>query len=187
MLGYLDVGTIEPGRSWVPRAKPYRLDYWRAWREWYADVDAPAYRLLLQGVAGSLLAKGFDGLLLDNVDMTETHPAQTAGMRALVVAIARLVHARHGYVFAQNGADVIGPLIPYLDGWNREDANRGAGALAELRRMRARGLLVLATDYAAAPDPAAVRAACRAGALPFVSNRELTRVPRTALRCQRPR
>src|SRR5437763_15234327 len=31
VLGYLDVSTIEPYRSWYERAKPYRLEYWADW------------------------------------------------------------------------------------------------------------------------------------------------------------
>ncbi|HET7568015.1 MAG TPA: endo alpha-1,4 polygalactosaminidase [Gaiellaceae bacterium] len=201
VLAYLDAGTIERGRGWFPRAKRYRLDYWPDWGEWYAEVSAPGYRALVGGVARSFLAKGFDGLFLDNVDMVETHPAQRAGMTALVRSLASLVHGRGGFLFAQNGEDAIGPLVRWLDGWNREDvtgtydfaakryvavpAADRAAALAALRRMRAKGLLALATDYlpAGRSTAAAVAAACRAGALPFVGDVELTRVPARPLRC----
>src|SRR4051794_814062 len=47
VLGYLSVGTIEPGRSWFAAAKPYRLDYWDDWGEWYADVSKPGFRDLI--------------------------------------------------------------------------------------------------------------------------------------------
>ena len=204
VLAYLDVGTIEPGRSWFPRAKPYRLDYWQDWGEWYANVDARPYRTLIAGsVAPALLAKGFDGLFLDNVDMTETHAGQAPGMLALVRSLARLVHAHGRYLFSQNGEAVIGPTLPYLDGWNREDVSGtfdfaakryvavsrsdSVAALAALRRLRARGLLTLATDYVSRGNEAATKraiaAACAAGALPFVTNIDLTRIPRAAQRC----
>ena len=204
VLAYLDIGTIEPGRSWFPLAKPYRLDFWPDWGEWYANVDAPPYRTLIaRRVAPELLAKGFDGLFLDNLDMTETHSVQTPGMLALVRSLARLVHAHGRYLFSQNGEDVIGPTLPLLDGWNREDVSGtfdfaakryvavppadSAAARAALRRMRARGLLTLATDYVSLGNRAATRraiaAACAAGALPFVTNIDLTRIPRNAQRC----
>ena len=204
VLAYLDIGTIEPGRSWFPRAKAYRLDFWPDWGEWYANVDARPYRKLIVGrVAPSLLAKGFDGLFLDNVDMTETHAGQTPGMLALVRSLARLVHAHGRFLFSQNGEAVIGPMVPYLDGWNREDVSGtfdfgarryvavspvdSAAARAALRRLHARGLLTLATDYVALGNEAATKraiaAACAAGALPFVTNIDLTRIPRNAQRC----
>src|SRR5581483_3599931 len=74
VLGYLDVGTIEPYRSWYQQAKPYRMGYWADWGEWYANVAKPGFRRLIGGrVAPAILRRGFDGLFLDNVDMIETH------------------------------------------------------------------------------------------------------------------
>ncbi len=187
VLGYLDAGTIEPYRPWFRRAKPYRLDYWKQWSEWYAKVDAPDYRKLLLGVAASFERKGLDGLFLDNTDMIETHAKQAPGMRLLVAALAKLVHARGGFLFAQNGADVAGPILRYLDGWNREDVGTDPGAVRDLRAMHAHGLLTLATGYVKESSSSAVerdvRLACRAGALPFVSNLGLTRIPHPPPHC----
>src|SRR5581483_6307649 len=204
VLGYLDVGTIEPYRSWYHLLKPYRLAYWPDWGEWYARVSAPGYRQAIAGaIAPALLGKGFDGLFLDNTDMIEAYPGQTAGMRRLVRALAGLVHGRGRFLFAQNGEDTIGPLVSQYDGWNREDVSATydfarrryvmqsrsdvRAAQAALRRLAAAGLLVLATDYTAAGDRLAaarsVADACAAGALPFVSDIDLTRVPRIPARC----
>jgi len=187
VVGYLDAGTIEPYRPWFRRAKPYRLDYWKQWGEWYANVDAPGFRKLLLGVAGSFERKGLDGLFLDNTDMTETHPKQAPGMHRLVARLAALVHGRGGYLFAQNGADVDGPILRYLDGWNREDVGTDPSAVRDLRTMHARGLLTLATGYVKDAGSSAVgrdiRLACAAGALPFVSNLELTRIPQPPPHC----
>lgn len=188
VLGYLDAGTIEPYRPWYRRARPYRLDYWKAWGEWYANVDAAGYRRLVAGIAASMLRKRLDGLFLDNTDMVETHPSQASGMRVLVARLATLAHRRGGFLFAQNGADVDGPILRWLDGWNREDIGSDPVAAGrELRRMRAHGLLTLATGYVNATNARAVgrdvAIACTAGALPFVSNRELTRIPATPVHC----
>jgi endo-alpha-1,4-polygalactosaminidase (GH114 family) len=187
VLGYLDAGTIEPYRPWFKRAKPYRLDYWKQWGEWYANVDAPGFRKLLRGVATAFERKGLDGLFLDNTDMIETHPKQARGMRLLVASLAKLVHGRSGFLFAQNGADVDGPILRYLDGWNREDIGTDASAVGDLRAMHARGLFTLATGYVKdASSPAVahdIGLACGAGALPFVSNLELTRIPQPPAHC----
>jgi hypothetical protein len=204
LLAYLDVGGIEKGRGWFAPAKPYRLDYWADWGEWYARVDAVGYRRLLVGrVAPGLLRKGFDGLFLDNTDMVESHPQQRAGMTALVRSLAALVHRGHGFLFTQNGEGAIAPLLPYLDGWNREDvtwtydfgANRyvqqpaadTTAAQAALRRIGKAGLLVTATDYVPAGAAGAARQAtanaCAAGALPFASDIGLTRIPLGAVTC----
>lgn len=198
VLAYLDFGTIEAGRGWYARAKPYRLDLWGDWGEWYAAVGTSEYRrLLVRDVAPAMLRKGFDGLFLDNTDMIESHPRQAAGMRRLVADLARLVHHRRRLLFAQNGERLIGRTLHFYDGWNREDVTSTysfdgrryqrvsrvdrRAAQAALRRIGSRGLLTLSTDYVAPGDASAeaasVRNACAAGARPYVSDIGLRRVP----------
>jgi len=107
------------------------------------------------------------------------------------------------YLFAQNGDSTVGPMLSDLDGWNREDvthtydfdrdryaavprAERQAAKRA-LREIRAAGKLTTSTDYTRNGQgrwvSRAIRSACRVGAVPFVSNIELSRVPRRAARC----
>lgn len=207
VLGYLSVGTIEPGRSWYRQLKPYRLDHWDDWDEWFADTSSPKFRDEITGtIAPEILARGFDGLFLDNVDMIENHRAQSAGMEQLVTDLAELVHADGGLLFAQNGEAVITPMLPALDGWNREDvsmsydfdrhryAEQSAAdvkhAQRALRRIAGAGLLVTATDYVAhgndAGERRALRNACDVGAIPYIADIDLTRVPRTPWRCGDP-
>jgi len=200
VLGYLSVGTIEPYRSWFKAARPYRLNYWGDWGEWYADVSKPGFRdLIAKRVAPAIMRRGFDGLFFDNVDMIESHPKQKAGMLALVRRLA----AGPGYYFAQNGDDVINPFLPYLDGWNREDvsqtydfdtkryvavsASDRRDAVAALKRIGAQVRVVTATDYVAsansAASTAATKTACDAGALSYVSDIDLRRVPEPPPHC----
>jgi endo-alpha-1,4-polygalactosaminidase (GH114 family) len=205
VLAYLDVGTIESYRGWYGAAKPYRLDYWGDWGEWYANVNALGFRsLLLKRVAPAMLTKGFDGLFLDNTDMTETHAAQKPGMRSLVAGLSRLVRARGKLLMAQNGADVNWPLRRFYNGINFEDVSfsydfdrhaylrRGASAVAQaqrvIRRYSRANLKVTVTDYlpagATRDTRIAVRNACAAGALPYVSDINLERIPARALVCK---
>jgi uncharacterized protein (TIGR01370 family) len=210
-LAYLSVGTIEKWRSWYRKVKRYRLRAWQDWKdEWFADVSKRKLRKMLsRRIAPRILAKGFDGLFLDNVDMIETrnHRAQRKGMRKLVRKLARLVHRRGDLLFTQNGAWGLRKLglVDLLDGWNREDitwtfdfdrrryvaqpARKVSKAQAELRKMADRGLITTATDYTKAGDDEAeaeaVANACEAGALPYVSNIGLTvqRLPDPPLTC----
>ncbi len=211
VLGYLSVGTIEKWRSWYPRLKRYRLSAWRDWKdEWFADTSKGAYRREITGrIAPSLLAKGFDGLFLDTVDMIETrnHIGQRPGMRELVLDLASMVHAGDRLLFTQNGRWGLGKLrlLDAIDGWNREDVTwtwdfdrhryvrneprARRAALRELSEMAGRGLTVTATDYTRAGDEAArseaVANACAAGALPYVSDLGLTarRLPVPPITC----
>lgn len=204
VLAYLSIGSIERWRSWAPKAIPYRMEPVAGWTgERYADTSKSGFRdLIVKDVAPPILGKGFDGLFLDNVDMIETHPRQRAGMFSLLRRLSGLTHAQPGRVLmAQNGARAMRPVAGQLDAWNREDVTatfdgshyRGVPAAAsreaqaELRAMRRRGLLVTATDYTRADGTALARRAaaraCAAGALPFVSDIGLTRVPAQPLRC----
>jgi uncharacterized protein (TIGR01370 family) len=204
VLGYLSVGTIERYRSWYRRAKRHRMELWGDWGEWYADVRAKGFRrLIARRVAPKILGRGVDGMFLDNVDMIDGHPKQRRAMFRLVRTLSRLAHSGGGYLFAQNGAKAIKPVWSALDGWNLEDVTWGydfkrrryarreeaeaSAGLAQLARLSAAGLLVTATDYTAAEDRAAidesVANSCAAGALPFVSNIALTRIPAAPYAC----
>lgn len=205
VLGYLSVGTIEKWRPWYAQLKPYRLEAWKAWKdEFYADVSKRGFRRqMVKRIAPGLLDKGFDGLFLDNTDMIENHRSETTGMRKLIKQLSGLVDSRGGLLFAQNGADVVGPSLPYFDGWNREDVSftydfdhkryapvRPAdhqAALDELTAIGAQGLLVTATDYVAEGDgdaeQEAIANACAVGALPYVSDIGLRRVPANPFSC----
>ncbi len=211
VMGYLSVGTIEKWRSWYPRVKRFRLGANADWKdEWYADVSRAGLRRELgERIAPKILAKGFDGLFLDNVDMIETrnHRPQRAGMRELVLSLSDLARSDGRLLFAQNGLWGLRKLdlLDALDGWNREDvtwtydfdrrryvpnpARERRAALAELRDLAGRGLIVTSTDYTAAGDEDAVREAvenaCDAGALPYVGDIGLSarRLPDPPLTC----
>jgi hypothetical protein len=138
------------------------------------------------------------------VDMIENHRRQTKGMRRLVGELGDLVHSGGRLLFAQNGYEVLGRFLDDLDGWNREDVStyfdfdrdryrrKGRSAtertLDELRDIAAEGLLVTATDYTKRGGGKrvrrAVQKACAAGALPFVSDIDLRRIPGSAFRCE---
>jgi uncharacterized protein (TIGR01370 family) len=200
VLGYLSVGTIEKWRSWYPRVKRYRLGAWADWKdEWFADVSEPALREILSGeIAPQMLAKGFDGLFLDNVDMIEAHKhvPQRSGMRELVLALSDLTRSQGRYLFAQNGLWGLRKLglVDAIDGWNREDVTwtydfdrrrymrnpraERRTALRELAQMAARGLVTTTADYTREGDTKAtaqaVRNSCSVGALPYVGDIGLT-------------
>ncbi|MHB0981188.1 MAG: endo alpha-1,4 polygalactosaminidase [Thermoleophilia bacterium] len=197
VLGYLSVGTIEPWRSWYGRLKPFVLDPWDEWGEYYADVADPAYRGEVHRIASAVLDKGFDGLFLDNVDMVDSHPDQSEGMRVLVSDLSRQVRGGGGVLFAQNGDDFALSMAALLDGWNREDVTFGydfdtqsyvriparehEAALASITSMRDAGVFVMTTDYVrtagSADEVEALGAARGVGALPYVGDIHLTRVP----------
>ena len=213
VLAYLSVGTIEKWRGWYRDVKRYRLAAWQDWKdEWFADVSKAGLRNTLAGdIAPALLAKGFDGLFLDNVDMIEPKRfrEQRKGMRELVARLGSLVHEDGGLLFAQNGFwgfEKFGILDDgHLDGWNREDVTwtfdfdkrrysknsprDRREALRDLTEMRQLGLFTTATNYTKRSSGSAVEEsiadACSVGALPFAGDIGLTakRLPDTPYVC----
>ncbi len=205
VLGYLSVGSVESWRSWFPLLKPYRLEPLGDWPgERYTDVSQSGARdVLADQLTPQLLSKGFDGLFLDLIDMTEDHPAQMDGMIDVVQRISARVHAGGGVLMAQNGDSVIDRFTASLDAWNREDTtgtydfdreryvraspSAHRSAVATLRRLRAAGLVVTSTDYFASPRAPgaarAVRIACAAGALPMIGDINLRRISAQPQRC----
>ena len=199
VLAYLSIGTIEPWRSWYAALKPFALDRMSDWDEYYADVSEPGYRRTILGIASGMLDKGFDGLFVDNVDMVESHPSQVGGMRALVSALSAQTRRRGGLLFAQNGDAFATTLTSLLDGWNREDVtfrhdsdassyvrvpeDDHETALATIESMRDAGVFVTTTDYVSvsgsADESEALGVARGIGALPYVSDIELERIPET--------
>lgn len=204
VLAYLSVGTFEPFRAWFAEARDQGLllDRWEQWDEWYAAVDRPEARELLVREARRLLDRGVDGLFLDNVDLVDTHPDQAGGMARLVAELDDLVGERRVLV-AQNGDPIAQGIVDHLDAWNREDvsftfdaeadgyvpvpSSDRTDAIERLERVRAAGLLVTTVDYLPAVDrqleDEAIARACAAGAVPFVADIELERLPPEPYRC----
>lgn len=203
VLAYLSVGTIEKGRRWYRKLKPFRLELWENWGEWYADIKKPQYRKRILRIARSIKRKGFDGLFLDNVDMISSYRAQSRAMRLLVKRLSKLSRRGGGYLFTQNGEDIIAPMLKYIDGWNREDvystynfkkeqyelvsSEARTAALKALSDIKSKGVFTTSTDYFAefsGVNPAqAIENACLAGAIPALGNIELTQVPEEPAEC----
>jgi len=203
VLAYISVGTIEPFRSWYPKLKRYRLDRWSDWDEYYANVNSIGFQRTLLSIIKKILLKRFDGLFLDNVDMVVTHPGQLKGMKKLVSRISSYVRSKENLLFAQNGDEIIDGFVPMLDGWNREDvsytysfeqkkylpvaAEERDNALRTIKRLKNRGLIVTTTDYlpknAINEQELAISTSCSAGALPYISDIKLNRVPNEPIVC----
>ncbi len=204
VLGYLSVGTVEPYRPWYDTAREegWLLDRYDDWDEWYVDTSDAGFRSLILDEARRQVAVGFDGLFLDNTDMVAEHPDQATGMTRLVADLDSVLGARR-ILFAQNGDATVRAFASHLDGWNREDvsstydfdrdryaavpADERTDAQQVLRVMDGSGILATATDYVGDRDLAgagrAIEAACDAGAVPFVSDIDLARIPATPPHC----
>lgn len=205
VLGYLSVGSAESWRGWFPLLKDHRLGPVPGWPgERFTNLTKPEARAALTDkIAPQLLAKGIDGLFLDNLDVAEAVPAQLDATVQTLGQLSALARGRGKLVMAQNTDSRITRMLPYLDAWNREDptgtydftrkkyvptdATGRRIARQTIRQVRAAGLLVTTTDYfASANAPGARRAAriaCELGAVPFIGEITLSRVAAKPERC----
>ena len=148
---------------------------WQDWKdEWFADASRGGYRKRVVAIAADgILAKGFDGLFLDNVDMVEVkrRRKQRAGMGKLVVALDELVASTAAPVrperrpgrlngYPNQGVDPLIDAPRRLEPRGRQlhlrlrppPLQAAAGgdreaALEELEAIGELGLLTTATDY----------------------------------------
>jgi uncharacterized protein (TIGR01370 family) len=203
VLAYVSAGTLEPYRSWFAEArkKGYTLKYWPEWGEYYSKVSDPGMQTLLLKQTSRYLANGVDGLFLDNTDMIEAEPSQRDGMISLLRALRK--QAADRLLFAQNGIDVVDLWADQLDGWNYESVSTSydfatkkyltqqstvtAAVTAKLQAVSRTGVFITTTDYTSSTNSpltdVAIANACRIGAVPFISNIALSRIPKTATSC----
>lgn len=192
VLAYLSVGTVE---SWRPYAREaddaWTLGAMPGWEgERYVDARHAGWRQILVREARRLAQLGFDGLLLDNLDVGELHPATQPGLVALTDELRAAVPDL--LLVAQNGLAIIDRLP--VDAISREDTwwrwsgeaygpsppDETAEILEAVRRQRHRGLVVLTLDYTEPGHAAAgeIVACARAeGFVPAVSVLALDRAP----------
>jgi cysteinyl-tRNA synthetase, unknown class len=200
VFSYLNVGSAEPFRSYWSHVQAYSLGKYPGWPEFYMDVSKSGYRdVLLNAVVPPILAKGVDGLFLDNVDAGSNlgRPAITAG----IVDIVRQIRAKHPSVLliaqssnlrilTERGSDGR-QFYEYLNGLAREEvsatyqggyrrvpAAESDAMLRTLAGWRSKGLMVFTLDYANSPELAqyAITRARAHGLIPYVSTKQLDQI-----------
>jgi cysteinyl-tRNA synthetase, unknown class len=200
VIAYLSVGTVEDWRAYASEVAPgWTLGPVPGWEgERFVDARASGWRRIMAREAAGLQERGFDGIFLDNLDVAEDHPATQDALVELVVGIRAA--AAEALLVAQNGLTTIDRLpvdaVAREDTWwrwgddryERSPPQETAAILDDLRRQRARGLVVLTLDYTEPGDPAAgaIVACSRAeGFVPAVSVLALDRAPHAPARSGR--
>ena len=200
VVSYLNIGSAEPFRSYWASVEAYSLGKYPGWPEFYMDVSKSGYRdVILNSVVPQLVAKGIDGLFLDNVDAGSNlrRPAVTAG----IVELVRQIHAMHPSlvliaqssnlrVLTERGADgrqfyqYVNGLAreevsaTYQGGYHRVPAAESDAMLRTLAAWRGKGLTVFTLDYADSPELAryAIARSRAHGLVPYVSTKQLDQV-----------
>lgn len=103
VLAYLSVGSVDERRNYYKQLEPYtlrRLDDWE--HERYLDVCEPAVQDWAINQGMRLLNAGYDGLWIDNTDVCEEYPSDSA-----YKGITRILQALypHGYIMINGGME----------------------------------------------------------------------------------
>lgn len=207
---YMSIGEISQSRWFWPlvQDKPWLLEENPDWPD--ARRIDPRSRewsdLLVNTIAPALLAAGYDGFMLDNVDIGEylenRDPAAYAGARDAVADIIRrlrqvypeaLIIANGGLETAADTAECLDAVVieSAFSGWRaNEDGSFSYAEISpqdrawirpRLLRVRGAGIPVLALEYVD-PENAAARqrvseAAQKAGYHPYMAERSLMQFP----------
>lgn len=112
VLGYLNVGAVEPDRSYYKALEPYTLRKMDDWDERYLDVCAEAVQKWAIAKGKEIIGKGFDGLWIDNLDVCEEYPSDAAykGITKVLQALYSL-----GYIMVNGGLEYITKAIKQGD------------------------------------------------------------------------
>jgi hypothetical protein len=206
-LGYLSVGEADRQQSYWPAIhnRPFLLDADPNWPDNVrVDLRDPEWqRLLLDREIPGLLARGFQGVMLDTVDVAPylegRDPARFAGMRrALRDWLGELRRRHPAIVLLANGTDALVDAAPFVDGYVVEgvfatydfghrdyrpttDAER-SWKLAQIDRAQAvRRRPVFTIEYASAGDYAlgqwAAAESADRGFHPYVTVKDINTLP----------
>jgi len=125
-LGYLSVGEADRQQSyWTGiRDRPFLIEADPNWPDNVrVDLRDPEWqRLLLDREVPHLLARGFQGLMLDTIDVApyleRRDPARFAGVRrALQDWLGELRRRHPSIVLVANGSDALVDAAPFVDGY----------------------------------------------------------------------
>ena len=125
-LGYLSVGEADPQKSYweAVRDRPFLVEPNPNWPgNVRVDIrDRDWQRLLLDKEIPRLLARGFQGLMLDTLDtapyLETKDPARFAGSREALRAWLKQLRGRHPeIVLLANGTEALADAAPFVDGY----------------------------------------------------------------------
>ena len=209
-VAYMSVGEAESGRWYYPdiQDKPWVLDVNPDWPESrLVDVRSPEWRaLIIDSVAAYIMAAGYDGFILDNVDTAEALLEEDDVVYdGADTAMAELIRGLRGkypdaVIIANGGLDIVPAVADCIDAmmyegtistWHYDgDGELGYGEIGpqdkawlrpRLLRVKNAGVPVLALEYVDPDDPTAKKQVweevLRAGNNPCISVRELDVFP----------
>ncbi|NWG15923.1 MAG: endo alpha-1,4 polygalactosaminidase [Chloroflexi bacterium] len=195
LVAYLSVGEAEPDREWFERVDvDWLLGENTNWGSYFVDTREVGWQDLMVEIGGGILARGYDGLLLDTVDTADLFPETAPGMIALIQQLRQAYP--DALLIANRGFGIVSEIPGVVDAVMFEDLSTTYNfetnqyealepkveVVEQLIKLRDQtGLVILALDYAAPGDQAAAQRAVEIarsyGFIPAVSVISLEDLP----------
>lgn len=189
--GTSPLAYISLGEDFAKEARPWqRAARNTGWNTHYVQVGHPAWQKHLIAAATGYLAKGFEGLFLDTVEVVDVFPEDRDAILVLIASLRTVVGSRS--LVANRGFSLLPELAQLVDAvlfegfstrWTADsyealsvpDLEWTKHIVTQLKRA---GLKVYALDYSSTPELSrfARKRAATFGLGTQVSNRDLTEI-----------
>lgn len=175
-LAYMSAATLGGWEPWAREAAGVRIIASTEWGERVVDPCSPKWRRLLAEAATRLTQRGYQGVLLDNLDLADRYPWMKPCLEKLVHELASVVDVlavNRGFTLLPRIADTIDYLVfeGYVTGYSPAKGYivyRGRDlawirrTLAEtLRLANTKGFQVLLLSYAPPGNKHLLETICR--------------------------
>ncbi|MFT3796273.1 endo alpha-1,4 polygalactosaminidase [Flavobacterium sp.] len=117
VFAYISLGEVNAHAAHYKQLKNVTLGKNEIWNSYYLNLREEKTVTVLMSIIDKTLAKGYDGMFLDNIDNYTIHGPQKDQRKELVTLLRNIREKYPKNLFLQNAAlDLIGETSDYVDG-----------------------------------------------------------------------
>ena len=116
VYAYISLGEVNAHAPQYPLLRDYTLGKNKTWNSYYLDLNSKKTIDILMILIDETLARGYDGLFLDNFDNFTIHGPQKEQKEAIINLLKMIKEKYPNKSFIQNaGLDLVNETSPYID------------------------------------------------------------------------
>ena len=116
VIAYISLGEINANSSYFERLKNDTMGKNEIWNSFYLNLESEKTKEILLEMVKSILAKGYDGLFLDNIDNFSSFGPQFKQDQELVSLLKTISELYPKHVLIQNsGIEIISKTASFVD------------------------------------------------------------------------
>lgn len=117
VFAYISLGEVNANAPHYKALKNLTLGKNEIWNSYYLNLKAEKTATVLMDIIDKTLAKGYDGMFLDNIDNYTIHGPQKEQRKELITLLRNIKEKYPKNLFLQNAAlDLIAETSSYVDG-----------------------------------------------------------------------